>query len=272
MSPLHELSEFGNLDRTSAPEDYVRYLDAISSLDSVRTYKERSFELLRVQSGDRILDVGCGTGEDVQRLAERTGATGIVIGIDKSEVMIAEAKKRSDGLSLSVDYRVDNLLSLHFSDNSFDGCRADRVLQHVEEPQRAVQELARVVRSKGRVVVSDTDFETLIVDTTNRPLTRRILNFHCDHVRNGWIGRRLGALLWQTGLTGINISAETLVFTQPDLADVALGFTRAALRAYESDLISAEETAEWLNMLQQSAGEGRFFSAITGFVAVGIKP
>jgi ubiquinone/menaquinone biosynthesis C-methylase UbiE len=53
---------------------------------------------------------------------------------------------------------------LEFPDSSFDGVRSDRTLQHVEDPERALTELVRVVKRGRRVVVMDPDWETLALD------------------------------------------------------------------------------------------------------------
>ena len=53
-----------------------------------------------MQEGHHILDVGCGTGDDVLALARIVGETGRVVGIDNSETMIAEARQRAEGLDL----------------------------------------------------------------------------------------------------------------------------------------------------------------------------
>ncbi len=57
--------------------------------------KQRTFELLEIKKGYRLLDVGCGTGEDVRAMASLVGRTGSVIGIDRSEAMVAEAQKQT---------------------------------------------------------------------------------------------------------------------------------------------------------------------------------
>ena len=62
-------TRFRDVDGSGDPADQVAYLEAVSGLDGARAYKRRSFETLRVRPGARILDVGCGTGEDLRELA-----------------------------------------------------------------------------------------------------------------------------------------------------------------------------------------------------------
>jgi ubiquinone/menaquinone biosynthesis C-methylase UbiE len=150
-------TDFTNVDRSAGAELFVHHLDRISKMEQVQAYKRRTFDLLEVREGSSALDVGCGTGDDARALAERVGATGRVVGLDNSATMIEEARKRVEGLGLPVDYRVGDARRLDFPDASFDACRIDRVLHHLDDPQSAVAELVRVARPGARVVMHEPD-------------------------------------------------------------------------------------------------------------------
>ena len=83
---------FRDVDRTGDPGYYMRFLEGVSSVERIRQFKRRSFELMQVRPGDHVLDVGCGLGDDVRALAALVGPTGRALGIDASEAMIAEAR------------------------------------------------------------------------------------------------------------------------------------------------------------------------------------
>jgi ubiquinone/menaquinone biosynthesis C-methylase UbiE len=192
-----------DVDRAADPEFFVRYLDTASGLVQTQQFKQRTFALLNVQAGMQLLDVGCGTGDDVRALAQLVGGTGRVVGVDKSETMVAEAHKRSEGEDLPVEYYVSDAQRLPFAAQTFDGCRAERLFQHVEFPRQVLAEMVRVTRPGGRIVVLDPDFGTLALSSQDRAATRELLHFACDsRIRNGWIGRQLPALLttntWRT--------------------------------------------------------------------------
>jgi ubiquinone/menaquinone biosynthesis C-methylase UbiE len=137
MSP----SGFAEVDRTSDPAHYVRNLDHITPL--FRALRELTYAALDAHEGDHILDVGCGTGEAVQELARRVGGAGKVVGVDRSRTMVAEARKRAEGSSPSVEFRMGDVYRLDFADYTFDGCRAERLFDHLERPERALAELCR---------------------------------------------------------------------------------------------------------------------------------
>jgi ubiquinone/menaquinone biosynthesis C-methylase UbiE len=99
----------------------------------------RQLRLLEPASEQRLLDVGCGSGDDVRALARRVAPSGCVIGIDISEAMIGQARKQN--AVPCVDYCVADAHALPFADASFDAARVERVMQHVEDPDKALAEM-----------------------------------------------------------------------------------------------------------------------------------
>ncbi len=105
---------FADVDHAESPDRFKAYLDTVTGYAGVQAYKRRSYESLRLGPGKRALDVGCGTGDDVGAMAKLVAPGGLVTGLDSSETMIAEARKRSAGLDLPVDFRVGDALRLDF--------------------------------------------------------------------------------------------------------------------------------------------------------------
>jgi trans-aconitate methyltransferase len=101
-------------------------------------------ELLNAQSGERILDVGCGTGHLTAKIAE-TGAQ--VVGIDRSPDMIRQAKEKYPSLRFEVmDAREIQL------DSQFDAVFSNATLHWIKEPERAIAGIGNVLRPGGRFV------------------------------------------------------------------------------------------------------------------------
>lgn len=250
----------------------AQYLDTVSAQASAQRYKRRTYALLGAKLGTRILDVGCGPGDDVRAMAELVGSGGRVVGVDVREEMIAEARGRSAGLDLPVEFLLGSVYQLDFGDNVFDSCRADRVFQHLERPQAALAEMARVTRSGGRVVVFDVDWETLLVDAPDRMLTRKILNYDCDLHGSGWIGRALARLFRASGLQDIMIEPTAGILTDFETANALFGLREMADLARAAGVITADQEQVWLHSLQQAQQEGTFFSSVTCFTACGRRP
>jgi SAM-dependent methyltransferase len=263
--------EFQDVDRAADPGALVSYLDTVTALEAVRAYKRQSFVRLGVREGQSVLDVGCGSGDDLRALAGLVGPTGRVVGVESSADMLAQARERTRGLP--VDVRPGDAQRLDFPDGSFDGCRADRVFQHLQDPHQAMRELVRVARPGGRVAVVDTDWGTLVVTAEDRALTRRIVDFQCDRrVRNGWMGRGLLALARDCGLADLATDTATGTFTDLSLATELLYLRAAADDAVAAGVLSSADGTAWLTQLEQAAAAGRFFSALSVFGVSGRKP
>ena len=107
------------------------------------------FAYLQICPGDRILEVGCGTGDLLRPLARLVGPTGHIVGVDKSSTMIGEAQRRTSDASLPLDFQIGTAYQLEFPGSSFDICSATAVLAHLEDPAAALAEMTRVVRAEG---------------------------------------------------------------------------------------------------------------------------
>lgn len=262
MTRNTDLGQFGSIDQTDASEVFVQFLDDASAEESFRTYKSTMQDWLSVAAQGRILDVGCGTGDDVRAMASAF-ASSTVIGVDNSNAMIAEAKRR--GVPANVEFQVADATGLPFPDGSFQAVRADRSLMHVPESRDAVAEMVRV--TQGRVIVYEVDFETLVIDVPDRDLARRVVRTWCDGFRDGWLGRRMPGLFAELGLTDIQVLPHVLRLT-PTLAMPILGQPTTE-RAVAAGTITRAEADVWLAMLNELQQSGQFFSTLTGYLVAG---
>lgn len=263
---------YQDVDRTADPDAFVRTMDEVRKATGPEAWKARSFTLIGAAEGMALLDAGCGSGDDVRALAALVGSNGRVVGIDSSETMIEEARKRSEGSTLPMEFRVADVHALDFADATFDGCRTDRVFPHVRDPAQALSELVRVLRPGGRLVLTEPDMETWVVSALDRSLTRRIMNVACDSFGHGWIGRELPGLLAACGLRDITIVPDAFILTDHEFATHVMELSSMAERAREDGAITAEERARWLEGIDRIGRADGFFSAITVFTFAVQKP
>jgi ubiquinone/menaquinone biosynthesis C-methylase UbiE len=266
----HKLFGFTDVDRTNDPDYFIRFLDEASADESFQAYKQHSFELLDLQPGQHVLDIGCGTGEDARAMAQRVTPGGLVVAADGSQNMIDTAEERAAGCSLPVEFQVADAHHLPFADDSFEASRADRIFMHLESPAQALREMLRVTRTHGQVLVYEVDFETLTVDLPDRALTRKIVNTWCDGFRNGWLGRHIPALFREVGLNEVRITPATLWLRYP-LVMQMIGPSTVE-RASAAGALARAEGEDWLRQLQQHHEAGLLFCTLTGFLVVGRKP
>jgi ubiquinone/menaquinone biosynthesis C-methylase UbiE len=232
-------------------------------------YKVQSFALLALSEGDQVLDVGCGTGADARAIAGRLAGVS-VMGVDRSDEKIREARALTLGLPRPVDFRVGDAHALGFEDETFDACRADRVFHHLTDPPRALGEMVRVARPGGRVVVSDTDYDSLVVEAPDVLLTRRILAHHTERMESGRIGRRLPGLLRAAGLEAVTVTPYAAVATAYD--EEVLKLRDKADRASQAGAITPAEALAWVESLTASDRAGRFVCAQIVLTVSGRKP
>lgn len=103
-----------------------------------------------IASGDRVLDVGCGTGVFSREAATRSGGGGNVTGVDLNESMLAVAKS----MNPDIDWQVGDATNLPFPDKSFDVVASQFMLMFVSERTAVLKEMWRVLVPGGRLVVA----------------------------------------------------------------------------------------------------------------------
>jgi ubiquinone/menaquinone biosynthesis C-methylase UbiE len=262
-------TQFSVIDSQFKPDFFITFADAANSLDDIQAIKQLMLPSLNLGHGKRVLDVGCGTGDDVRKLAELVGGRGQAVGLDHSAVMIAEARRRHGGEALPVEFMQGDAEHLSFANETFDACRAERVLMHLAEPERAMMEMARVLRRRGRVVVFDFDWDTIFVDSHYQETTRKIARLYSDTIRSGWIGRALPRLFQQAGLDEVTSVPRAV---RPHYASAHDVFDGVIAKGVSQGVLSSEEVARWWRDLEQANSRGLFHFGFLGFVVAGRKP
>ena len=96
---------FESVDRSAEQQSFFQFLDLADRSPSVIRYRDRMRELCPIADGSVLLDVGCGIGSEATRIASRIGNTGKVYGVDRSEAIIEEARRRVGGIAAGVPGR-----------------------------------------------------------------------------------------------------------------------------------------------------------------------
>lgn len=127
------------------------------TLGQVRRLRRMTVDLSLLNPGDRILDVGCGTGGVTIPAKLRVGAGGEAAGIDPAPEMIAVAGRKAGRMGLEIDFRVGVIESLPYTDASFDVVTSSLMMHHLPPAlqSRGLAEIYRVLKPGGRLLIAD---------------------------------------------------------------------------------------------------------------------
>src|SRR2546428_8219911 len=131
-------------------------------------------ELAALSAGDRVLDVGCGTGSLAVALRASAGPTGSVHGIDASQEMIEVARRNASKAGVDLNFQVGLAEAIPFPDGTFDLVVSQLAIHHLPDDlkQSAFAEMYRVLKPDGRCLI--VDFEPP-VSVPSRLVARMVL-------------------------------------------------------------------------------------------------
>jgi ubiquinone/menaquinone biosynthesis C-methylase UbiE len=248
-----------NLSASKAREQAAR-LEHRARAEDETSARDEYLRLLRISPGERVLDVGCGSGVVTREIAKRVAPGGAVVGVDPSAELLNVAREYADEAAVGglVEFQEGDCRKLAFPDASFDVVVAATVLAHVPQAEKALPEMVRVVRAGGRVGVFDFDGDGLVIGHPDRTLTRRIVASHCDNgAVNGWLIREIPSIFSELGLKDVRTRGFMSLERGKGsfYADLA---QRAAQAAAKAGAITAAELASWLAQLEAVLDKDRF--------------
>ena len=176
-------------------DDATRQLESIYQTPDVIEQRRATRALLALATGERVLDIGSGPGFMAAEMAAEVGPEGSVVGVDPSESMLATARRRE----APVEYVAGDALALPFPDESFDAVVATQVYEYVADMPAALAEARRVLRTGGRLLILDTDWDSIVWHSSDRDRMLRVLEKWNDHLADPYLPRRLPGLLRDAG-------------------------------------------------------------------------
>ena len=188
----------------------IRWLDALAGHPAVRELRTWAYEASAVRPGERAVDVGCGTGEQVREFA---AAGAEAFGVEPNAKLRAEARRRAE--EVAAEFVDGTAEALPFDSASVDVIRCERVLQHLDRPQDAAAEFARVLRPGGRAVLIDLDWGSTLLHPGEPAAARAAAQSQNLELPHPDAGRRLGGWLAGAGLEVTGVTGRPLVIWKP---------------------------------------------------------
>jgi demethylmenaquinone methyltransferase/2-methoxy-6-polyprenyl-1,4-benzoquinol methylase/phosphoethanolamine N-methyltransferase len=141
---------------------WARYYDrvvGIISLGRESKFRQAALELVDIDPGMNILDVGCGTGSLTIAAKQRQGNDGTVVGIDPSSNMVSLAQEKTAKAQVEVDFQVGVIEKIDFPENHFDLVLSSLMMHHLpaELKEDGLLEVHRVLKPKGTLLIVELD-------------------------------------------------------------------------------------------------------------------
>jgi SAM-dependent methyltransferase len=188
-----------------------RRIEATYSTPDVIEQRRIIRAALGLEPGQDVLDIGSGPGFLACEMAEAVGPGGSVRGIDSSDAMLSVARQRRPTTgSAPVEFGPGQATELPFPDGAFDVVTSTQVYEYVHDIPAALTEARRVLRPGGRLLVLDTDWDTIAWRSSDADRMRKILAAWDEHLADPYLPRRLTSLLTRTGFTVTQRSAIPL--------------------------------------------------------------
>lgn len=247
--------DFTNLNQAADAQHWVDLMRDMTRLfpDIVET-REHMLKWVTEHPGTQILDGGCGPGDTTREIAHSVPEATSVTGIDFSDSMIAFANTQNN--PKNVHFQSGDLTNLTFEDHTFDAVRVERVLHHIPQAEKAVQEIFRVLKPGGRCALDEPDFSFTRVSPLPSDLAHDYAQRYSDSNANGAIGSDLHAL---AQATGFEVKAhKATMYLGKDFKKMDASFQAIQILR---DLLKEKHQPELMQAIEAAAEQGTFYWA-----------
>jgi ubiquinone/menaquinone biosynthesis C-methylase UbiE len=184
---------------------WARFYDAavgLLFLGKEQMVREMTLDLAGVKRGDKVLDVGCGTGSLTRATRARTGPGGEVHGIDAAPEMIDVARHNAARAGVDVDFKVGLIEDIPFPDEVFDLVLSSLMLHHLPHDLKGegLVEIYRVLKPGGRFLAVDFEPPT-------SPWFRRLATWFSGQGMLRSNLQALGAMMEEAGFSEVEVGA-----------------------------------------------------------------
>jgi SAM-dependent methyltransferase len=256
---------------------------AVDSVDAVEAMVEPAVperlswlaRCLDARPGERIVDLGCGTGSALEVIAE--GVEADLVGLDVSAAVLRMAAGTLGGLShvRLLLAQADLTQPIPLAEASVDRALCHNVLECLADPAALAAEVHRILRPGGRLVLSHSDFDTLLFASEDLELTRRLVRAYCNTQQDwmdavdGTIGRRLVDIVGRSPLRVEDVQARVNLSRRFERGELGHAYAHNLVGALRgSGAIDAAELDGWLAGLARLDARGAYLFSVNDYAVV----
>jgi SAM-dependent methyltransferase len=232
--------------------------------------------LLAATPGGRVVDLGCGTGSSLRHVLPALRG-GLAVGVDLSPEVLREAARTPRPPGRVFLLRADLRRPLPLATASVDRVLCHNVLESLPDPDAMVAGAWRILRPGGRLVLSHSDYDTMVFASEDLALTRRLTRAYSDTQQDrmdavdGTIGRRLVDIVGRSPLQVLDVQARVNLSRSFRPGELGHGYAHNLAQALRGQVDPAELDG-WLAGLRRLDQRGAFVFSLNDYAVVAVRP
>ncbi|WP_017257814.1 methyltransferase domain-containing protein [Pedobacter arcticus] len=235
----------------------------------LKNLKQHSYHPFEKKRGP-ILDLGCGTGLDVIKMSELFHSSKI-IGIDHDPVMLEKGIAESKG-NQNIEFIQSESDNIPYNDGFFAGIRAERLMQHLKNPEKTIREVYRALMPEHPFAIIETDWAGLVIYNENNGISNKINKFLTEEkINNGYASRKLRFYLKGADFKDINIEVFPFVLKSLKEANEYLWLEIIINEASEKGYLTKLEKDLFIESLRDADSENYFACSINMVIVTSVK-
>lgn len=249
------------------PEVYKSKVRSTKIEDKIK-FHSYLVDLMEIQNNHKVLDLGCGHGNTLMYIARKL-TTGVAIGADIDEELLAVAEKllSKDIKRGAVELiKADISKELPFQANTFDRIVCHNVLECIPDKVKFLNNCYNLLNKDGILVISHSDFDTHIYNSSNIELTRKLIHNYSDttqdwmEVSDGMIGRKLNGIFKKTKFKKFDPVVYVMSNYQYEPLQYGYRIAQDIIKvAKDSKKFSDKEISNWSKDLEDKSKIGEYY-------------
>jgi arsenite methyltransferase len=248
-----------------------RLMEEFNASAGATRRRTRLLNVLALKPGEHVLDVGSGPGHYAFAMASAVGDTGRVAGFDIAQDSLETAQRRCSGLT-NVSFHLGDAVALPFDEATFDAVLSTQTFEYLPDVPAALAEIFRVLKSGGRVLIHDTEWDAWAWHSRDRARMNRIMEVWDSHLADPHLPQTLGAKLTAAGFTDVDVEPLVHIETTYDPASMSAILIKFVAGYVTSQGIPESEATAWADDLRALGSSGDYFFSSNEYIFTGIKP